>query len=173
MTDDLLLALDPGERTGWALFRGPRLIGAGTWKGDPEGQLWDALVLMAPAFITVVIEEPGTRGWNDKASKASLAVLNQRVGGFAATVRFYGVGMQSIGKAITTRVAIIPVAKWKGNKPKVQTQRDMVMIYRKDLERLRPESLDHNTFDAIGLGHWFLGYELCHGKKGGGPWDGR
>ena len=136
-----LVALDPGENTGFAIFDCHRLVGAGTFKFDHAAPRLDAWI--ATGLVEeVVIEDPGTRGWSDRPG---MGTLNKRVGylwGFMDCVRI--------------PVHLIQVSTWKGNKAKKVTARDMGLIY-SEAFGIGWNDLDQNAIDAVGLGHWWVG----------------
>ncbi len=140
----LTLAVDPGKKTGWALFRDSILVRCGTC---PSGK-------GLPDADTLVIEEPRIRRRHPRPEDIiQLAVL---VGGIAAKYK---------------HVRRIKPEVWKGQLPKDVcwrraaahlTQKELVCVCAAGRISGATDSwiglkLDHNCRDAIALGLWALG----------------
>lgn len=142
----MLLAIDPGQTSGWALFtpKGGLLLGCGL--GSPEKFRW----YVASALSKVVIEKPviypggRTKNPNDVLS---VAVNAGEWGG-----RYLQQG---------TTVEYVTPAGWKGQTPKDVSH---ARIYGKltDEEKAVLDtaggglaaSKRHNMLDAVGIGLW-------------------
>ena len=138
----ITVALDPGVRTGYAVFDGKRLTAAGTWKVDHEKMLRSVVQSYPPDSVLVVIEEPGAWGWKGRMSSKSQATFNRRIGAYRA-----------IAEMSHAKAELIPVSKWKGNKPKEKVIQSIGLIYGPVLGELT-FCLDDNAWEAIGLGHY-------------------
>jgi hypothetical protein len=137
-----LLAIDPGAKTGWALYQkfteGWTLTGCGVT--DPSGG-----IPIQPRDI-VVIEEPQIYP-NSPARPADILKLQRIVGRYEE--RFSG----------AKYVHFVHPHAWKGSVPKE------IMLSRIEVNtplRDRPAMANykggyrHNMIDAIGLGRWAL-----------------
>lgn len=138
----MLIAIDPGQRSGFALF-------------DDKGKLMRAFAappMIIKAHLTeqtghdVVVEIP----WNrhdariDVNDLIGLAVLAGEYGAYGGT-----------------RTAYVYPHTWKGNVPKtIHNLRVLKKLSTGELsvlkKRPRAKSFDHNMVDAIGLGLWWL-----------------
>lgn len=137
----MLLAIDPGNATGWALFStSGELIECGL--SSPAK--WITLVTrVAPWKPDVLIEEP-TLYQHSKANPASVMALQLKVGELKG--RFESAGCT---------VRLVQPRTWKGQVPKlVHNQRTLKAL--SDTERALCEGARHDTLDAIGLGLWAL-----------------
>lgn len=145
----MLVCIDPGVRTGWALFEEATLIGAGV--NTPETLLhvqpWGRLVKRA------ILEHPR---WypRDHKDVNDLIDLASTKGKFEHLFEQKGVVVSDVWPRT-----------WKGTVPKeVMTERIvsrlsaeeklLVTYVRARSRRLKPE---HNCVDAIGMGLWDCG----------------
>jgi hypothetical protein len=140
-----LLAIDPGQTTGWAYFLNGELLQASY---DTKEEV---LIQTNRGTDILVIEKPAWYGTNNKVDVNDLIELAVFVGEMKQKYR------------MTTKeiVLVLPVA-WKGTVPKkIHNQRvlDTLTEKERDLLPLRPRAkdYDHNMLDAVGLGLWKLG----------------
>lgn len=131
-----LLAVDPGKRTGFALFESTTLVRCGTVKSSDLHMLPDADEL--------VIEVPRSRRRHPRPNDVlDLALLAGKI----------------VGRYPKSALTVAP-EKWKGQLPKdVCWKRVRACLWPDELQivdaPLTP--LDHNARDAIGIGLWHLG----------------
>ena len=155
-----MIDIDPGKKTGWAVFEGRTLSSAGVSKsedlfrptrrdarGEPCGELPEPLF---PAETLVLIEMPRwyPRDHKDVNDLLDLAV---QVGEIK---RFY--------ESQRCTVKLVWPRSWKGNVPKdVTNRRTVAALSPEELARVpvrpRAKTPDHNCLDAIGLGLHELG----------------
>ena len=134
-----LLAIDPGDATGWAHFRGYHLVACGLVPSDGYAFL--------PACSAVIVEEPQVYTYG-KADPNKLLILSEKVG---RILQIY-----PHANKVKPRV-------WKGQMPKdICHIRFLVKLDPKERQVMN-ESLDgvakglrHNVKDAVCLGLWRL-----------------
>lgn len=132
-----LLAIDPGERTGWAYFYGDELARAGY--GTKE-----EVLRFAEAIDLVVIERPMWYGRDNKVDVNDLIELAIFVGEVKHQYRRIA------------RVELVMPVTWKGTVPKeIHNQRVLQTLRGFEPDKL-PAKKDHNMLDAVGLGLWKL-----------------
>jgi hypothetical protein len=139
----LVLAVDPGRTTGWALYRDALLIEFGKVPGAR------ARLGALPVADRVVIERPVIRRNHPRPDDIlKLALLAGEIAG-----HFDG-----------DYVQFVTPEGWKGQLPKdVCWTRARGKLNRDELALLLPavqrreKKLDHNIADAIALGLWALG----------------
>lgn len=139
-----LLAIDPGNVTGWAMFSDEDLILAGTMK---KVEILRGGVVLKPDLA--LIEMPR---WYPHDHKDVNDLLDLSV--FVGELKhFY--------EAQGCTVELVWPRTWKGNVPKGITNRRTVEVLSPEEVALIPvrpaKTHDHNTLDAIGLGLWKLG----------------
>ena len=134
-----ILALDPGNTTGYAFFDGPALIFAGTMA--PDDQPFGIL----PVDTLVVIECP-TRVFR-QATVTSILHLSRCVGRYQERFREH-------------RQKLVAPHEWKGSiDGDIMTKRIEAQLTpaERSLLPTKPRGgLDHNMLDAIGLARWSL-----------------
>lgn len=141
-----LVALDPGDATGWAFFEEGLLVAAGCSKPD---DICDDVPRGALRADIVVIELP--QNWPGKTPITSIITLAVRVGTFKERWERYGASVE-----------LVWPTTWKGSVPK-KIHNDRVLealsaAERKLLpKRPRAKDFDHNMLDAVGIGLWKLG----------------
>lgn len=145
-----ILAIDPGNDTGWAFFLNGQLFGCGLAKPDALPILagmpstsWGKLVIERPEVY------PDERNNYQKVN--NLITLAVKVG-YASS--FY----EQRGATVTH---VLPKV-WKKQVPKDVHEgriKNSLTLYEKGLAEVRlsyvAESKRHNVWDAIGLGIWF------------------
>ncbi len=143
-----VIGIDPGKRSGWALFdRGNALVAAGTM---PEREILDSppgAERYDVPFGLVVIELPviyPTRK-TPPADLIDLAVLVGDLRGF-----YYRAGVE---------VRLVTPRNWKGTVPKpIHNKRTLAALTPEERallpKRPRARDYDHNMLDAVGLGLW-------------------
>ncbi len=132
----MLLTIDPGAHTGWALFRGTSLQACGLttpakWSNMP-GPPCD-----------VLIEEP-TLYRHGKARPADVMALQLKVGQLKGW-------LESVG----CKVELVQPRTWKHSVPK-PIHHARISKALTDAERRLAEGARGDTWDAIGLGLWKL-----------------
>lgn len=141
----MLLAIDPGTVTGWALFTSAkRLLACGL--NDPSACRWH----VPSAFSKVVIERPKiypggrTKNPNDVLSVAINA------GEWAGRYKHQG-----------CEIEYVEPSGWKGQTPKeIQHRRDWARLSLEEQDvvsaagKSMPASKRHNMLDAVGIGLW-------------------
>jgi len=142
----VLLAIDPGNVTGFALFEGKDLVTCGVLtKDQAKSRVFDNV-------DTLVIERPkiypGARQEVPPDDLITLAIL---VGEIKALYRLSGVETEEV----------LPYA-WKGQLPKdISHKRIKKCLNMKEnslVESVRvSKSNKHNMLDAVGIGLWRLG----------------
>lgn len=136
----MLLAIDPGQRTGWALFE-DQLKDCGVCS---PASGWAQLVAESGPGCDVIIEEP-TIYPHSKARPADVMTLQLKVGELKG--RFEAVGCI---------VELVQPRTWKRQVPKT-VHNARVLKRLTDEERRIVRNAGHDTLDAIGLGLWKLG----------------
>jgi len=141
----VLLAIDPGEHTGWAVYEAEKnLIGCGL--GDPHADRADLIVIELPQVYPMQQVPP-----NDLIVLAFLAG------------RYAGVGESSTGPAKgPAEVHTVLPHQWKGNLPKdlcaIRVRAALTPAERTIVDAIDvPEKKRHNVMDAIGIGLFTLG----------------
>jgi hypothetical protein len=133
----MLIAIDPGLKTGWACFREGVLVSCGL--STPER--WNALLL---DDVSVIIEEP-TIYPHSKAPPADVMALQLKVGELKGRFELRG-----------CKVELVQPREWKRQVPKpIHNMRTLKALT--DAERSLAEGVRHDVLDAIGLGLWKLG----------------
>jgi hypothetical protein len=140
-----LIAIDPGECCGWAIFEGGILTHAGA---DPFGRaVWGAFF---PAASLVVVERPQIYGVDkSRADPNDLITLAVKVGRICALAEECGAKCETV----------LP-REWKGNLPKDVCHERALGKLSPDERRALPElprSVRHNMLDAVGIGLWKIG----------------
>lgn len=144
----MLLAIDPGQTSGWALFTSARrLLACGL--NDPTKCRWH----VPTAFSKVVIERPRiypggrTKNPNDVLSVAINA------GEWGGRYAFQG-----------CEIEYVEPSKWKGQtKKEIQHARDWAKLGAEEQDIVTaagkgmPASKRHNMLDACGIGLWAVG----------------
>jgi hypothetical protein len=147
-----VVAIDPGKRTGWAVFVDGSLALAGVW---PEVDMLNgALPMVGIAPAVAVIERPVIYPLGKSNSDPEDIV---RLAIFAGDVRGY------YRRAGLDTVLVKPRA-WKGTVPKaIHGKRILGALAPEETallpRRPRARSYDHNMLDAVGLGLWQLSKE--------------
>lgn len=137
----ILLAIDPGVNTGFALFRNGYLSNCGIQKDIDFFYFANTLVIEKPQIY---------RGRLQKGDPNDLITLAIQVGRYVE--RF---------SRVASRVELVLPATWKGQVPK-EIHHPRIMNTLNETERPVIEavkcakSLRHNIIDAVGLGIWFL-----------------
>lgn len=135
----MLLSIDPGLATGWALWS-PALAGCGL--GDPPSEFSPSDV-----WIEAPVIYP-----RSKARPADITKLSREAGEWAG--RYHSVGAQA---------HYVRPSEWKGQLPKdvcharvwaVLDAKEQDIV-RKALKGMAP-SKRHNVLDAVGIGLWVL-----------------
>jgi hypothetical protein len=137
-----LLAIDPGEKTGWAYFEDYVLQGCGLItlaKWVATFGTW----LDQTASFHVIVEEP-TIYPHSKARPADIMALQLKVGELKG--RFEAAGCV---------VELVQPRTWKRQVPK-SIHNDRTLKALTDDERRLAEGKRHDVLDAIGLGLWKL-----------------
>lgn len=144
-----LVAIDPGKRTGWALFRHERLKVCGYVKVIELDKI--------PSAPQVLIEQPRWYPHERKIDLNDLLDLSVLVGEIKENhCRRYA------------KVKLVFPRTWKGSVPKpIMSQRiyktltaeERVLLPLKRGHKVSKSALDHdhNVLDAVGLGLWKLG----------------
>lgn len=142
----LILAIDPGNDTGWAIDQDGRLIGCGV---SSKGSFW------APRKVDhMVIERPEVyQARFMKGNPNDIITLAITVGELCERVRPY----------CTFQTLVLP-KQWKGSIDKdvhhgriqdALSPEDLAFVAEKG--KRYPKSKTHNMWDAIGLVKWFRG----------------
>lgn len=142
-----VVAIDPGKRTGWAVFDRGQLVEAGVF---PVRTMLDAppIVAVAPAWAVLELPQIYPRGGKgDPNDLIDLAVL---VGDLCGYYRRHGLG-----------VVLVKPRAWKGTVPKtIHNKRTLAKLTAAERAilpvRPRAGDHDHNMLDAVGLGLWQL-----------------
>lgn len=142
-----VIAIDPGKRTGWALFDGGRLVEAGTCTED---EALEAPPGAAVPFGSCVIELPVVYPHGGKGDPNQLIGLAVFVGDLRGFYRRAGVD-----------VVLVKPRTWKGTVPKaIHNRRTLAALTPEERailpKRPRARDFDHNMIDAVGLGLWQL-----------------
>jgi len=143
-TVEVVLALDPGTRAGWALFVEGILQEAGTFN---DKSLWDQVADLLQGAeegkATVVIEYPQWRK-GSPMPPAKLIPLAFRAGELSGLYKREG-----------HTVHLVRPTDWKGSVPKKIHQRRIEAVLSEE-ERGRLKD-NHNAKDAAGIGLYHLG----------------
>lgn len=150
MKHRIVIGIDPGTRTGWAVFVDGALLSAGTVTGTTLDDLPDILLL--PAIVVVerpVIYVQGRGSKGDPNDLVMLALLAGRIAG-----RFEM-------REPCVDIAFVRPRTWKGSVPKHITNRRTIDALGEDEiarlpKRPRAKTFDHNMLDAVGIGLWQL-----------------
>lgn len=103
----IILAIDPGKRSGWAIFIDGKLIRHGTARNDAERH---DVVEMAAAYAlnhkrkVVVVGESWRQGGRFDGPR-TMAGLGASWGAWLVPIRMKGIG--------TTRILRVPVGEWR------------------------------------------------------------
>lgn len=136
----MLLAIDPGAFTGWALFEAECLIGCGLVTPSNWG---DLVATATPRRPAIILEEP-TLYPHSKARPADVMALQLKVGELKG--RFEAVGCL---------VELVQPRSWKGSVPKaISHARASKKLT--NAERALVEGKRHDVWDAVALGLWRL-----------------
>ena len=152
-----LLTIDPGDQTGWALFKDGVLVECGYGKSAKIMSLG----LLARRRGVVVVEIPVIYPGH-KQKKPPQKILRAAVLGGRFMGRFEAGGHD---------VQEVSPKEWKGTVPKPAKASEEYIITRRVLQmcseeeaRLikqtksaRAKQLNHNLIDAVGIGFWWLG----------------
>ncbi len=147
-----VIAIDPGERTGWALFDNGTLVEAGTMS--------KAEILLNPpcpsgrknyldvAVIELPVIYPLGLGKGDPNQLIDLAVFVGDLRGFYV-------------RRLSLDVVLVRPRTWKGTVPKRIHNARVLEALTPDERALLPRrprarDYDHNMLDAVGLGLWQL-----------------
>lgn len=139
-----VIGIDPGRRTGWALFREGVLTEAGVFKAQDLSSFQPAVGSGVALIEKPVIYPARNVPSNDLID---LAVV---VGELSALCRFAGY-----------KVKLVAPRTWKGSVPKsIHNKRVLSVLTVEEVEKLprRPRAgdYDHNMLDAVGLALWHL-----------------
>lgn len=147
-----IVSIDPGKRSGWAVFFDGELLFADAWA---EADMLDgALPMVGIAPAVAVIECPVIyplgKGKGDPNDLITLAVLVGDLRGF-----YRRAGLD---------VALVKPRTWKGTVPKrIHNERVLGALTPEERallpRRPRARDFDHNMLDAVGLGLWQLARE--------------
>lgn len=139
-------SVDPGNRTGWAVWHDGHLISCGLHTRESMIARW-----AWPEPLHGVIEEP--QAYVGRRSKG-------RMQDIVELARYVG-QIQTKFKTTT----LVKPAQWKGNLPKaICKARCKAALTRDELACVDTE--DHNVWDAIGLGLFYLGrFRLKKGQR--------
>jgi hypothetical protein len=143
----MLLAIDPGQTSGWALYSNRKLLACGL--GDPSTCRWH----VPSAFSKVVIEKP--RIYPGGRTKNPNDVLS-----VAVNAGEWGGRYAQQGCAIE----YVEPSKWKGQtKKEIQHARDWAKLSVEEQDVVTAAgkgmaaSKRHNMLDGIGIGLWAVG----------------
>jgi hypothetical protein len=147
-----IIAIDPGKRTGWAIFQDAALVDAGTFN-EIRMLTEDAPmvgIMPAIAVIELPVIYPLGKGKGDPNDLIALAVLVGDLRGFYRLAGF--------------AIELVKPRTWKGTVPKhIHHSRVLAALMGRERALLpkRPNAkdFDHNMLDAVGLGLWFLSKE--------------
>lgn len=148
----LLVAIDPGETTGWSFYQDGALVEAGVAVGSPPA-------LPAAVYLELnqnrdcseaVIEKPQTYPMSPVDAN-DLITLGILVGEWKEYLHRHGADVE----------LALP-RTWKGTVPKdIHHRRVLARLTAEEKTRLpkrpRAKNYDHNMLDAVGLGLWKLG----------------
>ena len=135
-----MISIDPGARTGWAVWRDGTLVACGACA--PQS-------LPLGPYDECVIEWPRERR-GGHASVASLVTLGAHAG-------------EALGRIGATSPRRVDPSEWKGQVPKPERGGNYIIARRVDAALREGEPApawlvsDFDTWDAIGLGLWALG----------------
>lgn len=142
-------AVDPGKRSGWAIFVDAALVEAGVWSEVDMLEAGTPIVELGPAVavIELPVIYPLGRGEGDPNDLIDLAVLVGDLRGF-----YRRAGLD---------VVLVKPRTWKGTTPKpIHNERVLRALTPAERallpRRPRAKGFDHNMLDAIGLGLWQL-----------------
>lgn len=139
----MLLAIDPGEHTGWALFNSDKQLvdcGLGDARKSPK---------FGP-LVSVTIEQPVIYP-RMKARPNDIVTLALGAGEWAGIFR------------PLAPVEYVEPSKWKGSVPKAKhqpriwaklTETEFAIVERAFVAGKVPKSLKNNVVDAVGIGLW-------------------
>lgn len=147
-----IIAIDPGKRSGWAIFINAELVEAGAWSRDAMLSEGCPIVGVAPAVAVIevpVIYSLG-KGKGDPNDLITLALLVGDLRGY-----YRRAGLDTV---------LVKPRTWKGTMPKaVQNERVLGALTPGERAQLprrsRALGFDHNMIDAVGLGLWWLATE--------------
>jgi hypothetical protein len=136
-----IVAIDPGKRSGFAMFHDGELVCAGY---ATDGELLGVPPLPTTKPALAVIELPVVYQRTGKGDPNDLIDLAVLVGDLRGFYRRCGVD-----------VALVRPRTWKGTVPKA-IHGERVLAVLSTEERAILKGTDHNMIDAIGLGLWQL-----------------
>lgn len=142
-----ILAIDPGNCTGWAFFRDGELMEVGVTQSDARNCPAVKLLLQGCEALTIELPQVYRAGLSkgDPNDLIKVAV---------------GVGRWVERGAITgAAVTLVKPAEWKGQIPKdIHHKRITSLLTPLEFSRIPAMSKDkaHNALDAMGLGLWTL-----------------
>jgi len=147
MKTSSLIAIDPGNNTGWAHFRNDVLMSAGVASFE-NFHLAQRMIFTGDA---VRIEAPRHYPHKEKGDVNDLLDLAVRVG-----------RLQEWCEAQGAHVELVWPRTWKGSVPKpIHNRRVLETLSDVELKVLpkspRARTYNHNMLDAVGLGLWALG----------------
>lgn len=137
-----LLAIDPGESDGWAVFQNGRLAACGRHVRERDFEGVDLVVIEKPQIYVL---------GKSKADPNDLISLAIKVGRLAERVE----------RITGTDADLVRPQEWKGSVPKEIHNRRVIdalsadeACIAADALKLVPEKQRHNVIDACGLGLW-------------------
>lgn len=138
-----ILAIDPGNKTGWAIFYDGFLDVCGVWSKD-------LMLGWKPPlkFDMVIIEEPQAyQGRRAKGKPQDILDLAIYVG-----------KLEEHFRPFTKSIKSVKPARWKGQlDKKLCHARAKAKLSERELGIVEVANLDHNGMDAVALGLWALG----------------
>lgn len=142
----MIIAIDPGKTTGWAVFEGLPNTG-GIMKACGICSDLDGVALNG--IIEGIIELPKSR--HDTPNPNSLITLAVRIGEYKAELKRAGVAVQ-----------LVFPEEWKGQTPKdVSWRRALAKLKPGEITSVAAAKKGHKKVDdledAIALGLWFVG----------------
>lgn len=141
-----VFAIDPGNKTGWAVFEDGRLIMCGV-KSKAEMLAPPHPKITEPIWDLVVIEEPQMyQGRRAKGNPQDIIDLAVYVGQLEQRFR------------VTKCIKRVKPARWKGQLDKKlchQRAREKLTMYEQNV--VDHAQVDHNGWDAVAMGLWALG----------------
>lgn len=138
----LVLAIDPGTITGWAVARDGVLILAGHFHKDKRYDRVRPIPIFS--YTKVLVEKPVyyPAGKNTKGDPNTLITLGILVGEYAGVYKNQGI-----------TVEFVTPMQWKGNVPKD-------ICHNRLADMMRPGEVfpkNHNARDAVGIAFWDAG----------------
>ncbi len=144
----VVVAIDPGDTTGWAIFWDGALFEAGCTTKLPR-DLPDVPLLPASLVVEIPVIYPMGRGKGDSNDLIKLAELAGMIRGWY------------LSRAPGLVTATVAPRTWKGTVPKkIHNARVLDKLTSKERAilpmRPRAKDYDHNMVDALGIGLWQL-----------------